>query len=258
MRFLKSLRYFFQRIQEPSKEVQVAKTVSERIAALANKPDFDEVIEVKSIIDGLLSEMNAQQAEARKSLNKKDVEISSLNNEIKELSLEKQSEIDRALKLSEVNAAKADQYKATLNDMDSFFGFGAIWYGVKKLISRMLWTIVIIGVLFLVLRIAAASNPIAGAIFGIFETVISWFMNALKMLAPKAHQISGLIEKNVFDGYKDTLVHLIDEIQMLKSKDVPGTPTKFTIDDLMDACAKSMNTSDKDRVENIKRELHWK
>jgi Cdc6-like AAA superfamily ATPase len=120
-----------------------------------------------------------------------------------------------------------------------------------------MWTIIIVGVFFFILRIAAASYPPAAAVFKIFEIIISWFMNALKMLAPKAHQISGMIEKKVFDGYKDTLVHIIDEIQLLKSKE-SNTTTKYTIDDLMEACSKSMDTEDKDRIEGIKRELHWK
>jgi hypothetical protein len=177
--------------------------------------------------------------------------------QVKDLDNQKQSEISAALKMSEANALKADQYKATLNDMDSFFGFGAIWYGVKKLIIRLSWTLLIVGVLFLVLRLAAASNPIAGAVFGIFEQVIGWFMNALKMLAPKAHQVAGFVESKVFDGYKQTLTHIIDNIQLLKAKD-EGETDKYTLDDLMEEMAKSMDTSDKERIEGIKKDLHWK
>jgi hypothetical protein len=249
--------YSLNKIQDPPKEVTVAKTINERVAALANKPDFNEVKEVKAIVDGMLSEMKSQKEEAQKSLSKKDEEISKLNEQIKDLDTEKKSEIAIAMKQSESNALKADQYKATLNDMDSFWGFGAITYGFKKLFSRLMWTIIIVGVVFLVLRIAATAYPPAAAVFSIFEMMISWVMNGLKLLAPKAHQISGFVETKVFDGYKKTLTHIIDEIQMLKAKD-EGEKDKYTIDDLTTELAKALDTEDKDRIDGIKKELRWK
>lgn len=249
--------YTLNKVEEPSKEVIVAKDINERIQALANKPDFNEVKEVKAIIDGLLSEMNAQQNDARNQLSKKDDEIYRLTLEVKALDASKESEVRKALKMAEASAAKADQYKATLNEMDSFFGFGAIWYGIKKLFSRLMWILIIGGVLFLILRFASMSNPIAKAIFSIFEQVIAWFINMLKMLAPRATQFSNLIEKNVFDGYKKTLTHIIDGIQLLKEKDTDEAD-KYTLDDLMEQLSKDMDTADKNRVEGIKRELHWK
>jgi len=249
-------KYTLDKVPEPSKEVVIAKDINERIQGLANKPDFNEVKEVKAIIDGLLSEMNAQQEAAKASLAKKDTEIYALGLEVKVLDESKRSEIRKALKMAEDSAAKADQYKATLNEMDSFFGLGAIWYGLVKLITRGAWFIGGGLVLFFILRMLAASNPIAGAIFAIFEQVISWFINMLKMLAPKAAQFSGFIESKVFDGYKTTLVHMIDSLQLLKEKESDGK--KYGIDDLFVELDRAMDTSDKERVELIKKELHWK
>lgn len=255
--FSYGVKYSLDKDVNQSPEVQVAKTINERVTALANKPDFNEVKEIMGVVDGLLSQLKTQQDEAKETLAKKDKQISALITEIKELDVKKDTEIAAALKMSEANALKADQYKATLSEMDSFFGFGAIWYGVKKLITRLAWTLAIVAVLFFVLRIAAASNPIAGAVFGIFEQFVSWFINGLKFLAPKAHSMSGFIETKVFDGYKQTLTHIIDNIQLLKAKD-EGEADKYTLDDLMDELAKSMDTADKERIEGIKKELRWK
>jgi len=249
-------KYALNKVQEPPKEVVVAKDVNERIQALANKPDFNEVKEVKSIIDQLLSEMDNQKKEGAAALSAKDDEIYKLNLEVKALDEDKQTEIRKAMKMAETNAAKADQYKQTLNDMDSFFGFGAIWYGVKKLVTRLAWILGIGAVLFFVLRFAASSNPIAGAIFSVFEQMIAWVINALKMIAPKAAQFSGFVESKVFAGYKQTLTHLVDAIQLLKEKETPEK--KATIDELLVELDKSMDSVDKKRVDAVKEELHWK
>ena len=249
-------KYALNKVVEPPKEVVVAKDINDRVQALANKPDFNEVKEVKAIVDGLLSAMKAQQDDARISLSKKDTEISDLNIQLAELNIVKQTEIRKALKMATDSAAVADQYKATLNEMDSFFGFGAIWYGVKKLITRMAWILGIGAVLFFVLRFASASNPIAKAIFSVFEQIIAWFINLLKMIAPKAAQFSGFVESTVFDGYKTTLMHLIDTIQFLKTKET--ATTKYTLDDLTVELDKVMDSTDKDRVNIVKKELHWK
>lgn len=249
-------KYVLDKVQEPTPEVNVAKDVNERIKALANKPDFNEVKEVQAIIDGLLSQMKNQQEEAKKSLASKDEDIAKLNLEVQALNQAKESEVRKALKLAEASAKQADQYRQTLDDMDSFFGFGAIWYGLKKLVTRMAWILGIGAVLFFVLRIAAASNPIAGAIFSVFEQIVAWFINALKMIAPKATQFSGFVESKVFDGYKTTLMRLIDTIQLLKEKETDTK--KFTLDDLAMELAKSFDSVDKNRIDDIKKELHWR
>lgn len=249
-------KYALDKVVEPPKEVVVAKDINDRVQGLANKPDFNEVKEVKAIIDGLLSEMKAQQDVAKKSLNNKDEEIYKLGLELQTLEQAKETEIRKALKLAEASAAQADQYKATLNEMDSFFGFGAIWYGVKKLITRIAWILGIGAVLFFILRLAAASNPIAGAIFSVFEQMVAWFINLLKMLAPKAASFSGFVESKVFDGYKQTLTHLIDTMQLLKTKETDTK--KYTIGELAAELDKAMDSTDKDRVDAIKRELHWR
>lgn len=249
-------KYALDKVAEPPKEVIVAKDINDRVQGLANKPDFNEVKEVKAIIDGLLSEMKAQQDAAKKSLDSKDDEIYKLSLELEALNVSKESEIKKALALAVASAAKADQYKETLNEMDSFFGFGAIWYGVKKLVTRIMWILGIGTLVFFVLRFAAASNPIAGAIFSVFEQMVAWFINLLKMLAPKAASFSGFVESKVFDGYKQTLTHMIDTMQLLKTKET--VDKKYTIEDLTNELSKSMDSDDKDRVDSIKRELHWR
>jgi len=251
--------YALKKVQEPSKEVEVAKEMNDRVKVLANKPDFNEVKEVIAIVDKLLSEIISEQKRGRDALAVKDAEIQDLNVQMKDLVASKAAELDKYLKLAESNALKADQYKATLNEMDSWFGLGAIFYGFKRLFMSILWFIVIFLVLYLVLRLAASANPVVGSIFSIFEIGFSWVIQLIKGIAPGAAKFANLVPTHVSDGYKETLQKLIDAIEILKEREAAaGGEKERTISELLDEVSKSMDTSDKDRIDRIKRELKWK
>lgn len=233
-------------------EVKIAYDLSIRIESLAEKPSLDAMKEMKKIVDDLLTDYE----KGKKELEKKDKEISQLFSDINSIKKEKSDAIDRYVALADKTAAERDQYKATLGDMNSFFGLGAVFYGLKHFIFSMAWILGIGSILFLILRMLASSNPIAGAIFGVFEQVISWFVHCLKTVAPKAINIAGFVDGKIFDGYKKTLTDIIDSIQMLKEKEAVGT--KYSIDDILTEISKSMNQDDKDRVSEIKKSLNWK
>jgi len=251
--------YALKKVQDPTKEVEVAKEMNDRVKVLANKPDFNEVKEVISIVDKLLSEIISEQKRGRDALSVKDVEIQDLNVQMKDLVVSKAAELDKYLKLAENNALKADQYKATLNEMDSWFGLGAIFYGVKRLFVSILWFVVIFLVLYLVLRLAASANPVVGSIFSIFEIGFSWVISLIKGIAPGAAKFASLVPTHISDGYKDTLQKLIDSIELMKDREAAaGGEKEHTISELLTEVSKSMDQSDKDRIDRIKRELKWK
>lgn len=250
--FSSGVEYSLQKDTNQSQAIYIARDLNERVTALANKPDFKDLQAIYQIIDTLIT----NQANGEKLLAAKDKEIYSLSSAIKRVNADKNEVIGKAWKQSEQNAAQADQYKATLNDMDSFFGFGAIWYGVKKLVTRLAWTIGICLVLFIILRFAAAANPIAGAIFSVFEQVVSWFIHGIAALAPKATQVAGFIEQQVFNEYKATLTHIVDAIQMAKENEKKGAT--ISVSALTDEIAKGMDQKHKDCVTEIKRGLNWR
>lgn len=246
----------------PPPEVVVAKEINDRVKALADKPDFKEVEEVKAIVDNLLSEIQKTKDEGVKALAAKDREISKIQTAMDRINSAREDEIANAIAQANANAQIADQYKATLNQMDSWFGLGAVFYGLKKFIVSSLWILGIGGIIFLVLRAFAATNPAVGAIFAIFEHIISWFINTLRVIAPKAINVAKLVPANVFDGYKSTLFKIIDAIEVVKDRQnaaaKAGAPTNSTIDEIMAEASKSMNQDDKDRVSAAKKELMWK
>ena len=238
--------------------ISTAKTINTRVEELANKPEMAELKQVYKIIDSFLT--NA--VEGQKLLDKKDKEIVKLQNNITELNQEKQDAIKVYTQIAEANAAKADQYKSTLQQLDGNWGINAIWYGIKKFISRIAITLGILAVLFIVLRIAAASNPIAASVFSIFEMVASWLINTIKSVFPKSIDFSKLVPHTTFDGYKTTLHKVVDAIESVKSKEATlkkADATKcISMDDLSNEIAKSFDAADSARVDEAKKDLLWK
>jgi hypothetical protein len=254
--FSVGIDYSLNKLTEPSVEVLVAKTVNQRIQALSNKPDFNEVKEVLGIVDGLLSTMKTQHDEATSSLQKKDVQISKLMTQVKDLDKQMQDQVQNVLKQSQANAMKADQYKETLNGLDSFWGMSAVFYGLKKLLVKLSWTLAIGGVLFLILRLAAASNPIAGAVFSVFETVISWVINCLKHISPKATTIAGFTDTRVYNSSKQFLNKIVDNVEHLKDIET-RVGHDITVKELLSELSKTLDAAEKEEVAKIKQSLGY-
>ena len=238
------------------KEVVVAKEMNARVEALAGKPDFKEVELIKGIVDDLLSQVQTTRVEGEKALAQKDKEIAAIQAQDKQLDAQRENEIAAALLQSDANAKVADQYKATLNDMDKWGGLGAVWYGLHKFVVRMAWVLGIGGVLFFILRILASSNPIAGAIFNIFEQMGSWVVNTISLILPKALSIAGNVTTEVYNGTKSALTSIVDSVETVKLQQAAsGKPA--TIQDLLDAAEATMTPADKAQIEKIKLQLGW-
>ena len=197
-------------------EVTVAKEMNARVEALAGKPDFKEVELIKGIVDDLLSQVQTTRVEGEKALAQKDKEIAAIQAQDKQLITQRENEIASCVNSVRCQRQGADQYKATLNDMDKWGGLGAVWYGLHKFIVRMAWVLGIGGVLFFILRILASSNPIAGAIFNIFEQMGSWAVNTISLILPKALSIAGNVSTEVYNGTKSALTSIVDSVETVK------------------------------------------
>jgi hypothetical protein len=237
--------------------VVVAKEMNARVEALANKPDFKEVEAIQKIVDQLLSEVDKTRADGEKALAAKDKELVKIQQLVKDLDSQRETEVAAALKLADQNAAKADQLTATLGQMDSWGGLGAIWYGAKRLITRLAWGLGIASVLFIILRFAAASNPFAKGIFDIFSRIGSWFIHIIEFIVPKAVEKAGHTATVIFDAYKSTLTKVVDAIEMAKTN-AAASGKPIDINAILDELAKSMNADEKAIIEELKKALNWK
>jgi len=239
-----------------TREVTAAKAMNLRVEALANQPDFTEVKGIETIVDELTSQIEIVRQQGEDALGIKDKQIITLQDQYKQLEIQKSKEVSVAFAQANEIAKTADQYKATLGQMDSFFGLGAVWYGFHKFFITSLWVLGIGLVLFIILRLLAGANPIAGAIFGIFEQAVSCVIHAIDWIFPKALSLAGQVSSEVYNGTKSALTSLVDSVETVKLQgDASGTPP--TIQDLLNAAEVNMTPADKAMIEKIKLELGW-
>jgi xanthosine utilization system XapX-like protein len=214
----------------------MASELNTRVVSLSPTPTIDEMIAMRTIVNSNSFVL----------LQKKDKEIQALQEDKAELLQDKEAAVSKYITLADKTAAQADQFKATLNQMDSWLGLGAVWYGLKHFFFSSMWILLGIGIVYLVLRVLSVSNPIAASIFGIFNIVGSWVINIIKMLAPKAVDAAKLVSQESYTLTKDTLAKLVDAVES-----VNATNVKTEV-------AASMDSSHKDIITALKKSLNWK
>lgn len=249
--------YALGKVNNPPREVSVARDMNQRIVSLTGSPTIEKMKEMQAMIDKLTAQLEIERDRGIKALNQKDEQIALLQLQAKNLDSVKDEEIQKYMAAAQLMAANADAYKAELNKMDQFMGLGAVWYGLKKFIISSMWILGIGSILFIVLRIASFSNPLAASIFSIFSTIGSWFIRAIEFAIPKAVQAAGHVAENVFNVYKSTLTKVVDGIQLIKDRaDEKGE--KPNLEDVLNEVAKSMNTDEKEIIDEVKKALRWK
>jgi hypothetical protein len=248
--------YALSKINPPPLEVMVARDINQRVVSLAGSPTIERMKEMQDTIDKLTSKLVSEQTKGKLLLAEKDTQISNLQKETKQLNVTKELEVRKYMSLAQATAGALDHSQVQLDQMDSWLGLGAVWYGIKRFIISSLWILGIGGILFLILRMVAMSNPIAASIFSLFATIASWFIRGIELLIPKAVAAAGHTTNQVFNVYKSTLWKLVDAIQLSKttSKVTGSTPT---IHEVLDEVSKSMNEEEKQIVKEIKRALQW-
>jgi len=245
--------------KDPSKEVQVAKELNERVVSIAGNPEINDLKRIQKIVDDLISAVKIEREKGRAELNKLDKEIQYLQSERSKL----KSQLDKTSKeyqaLSSEIAEKNDENTQKVNELDKWFGLGAIFYGVKKFITSLLVGILIFAVMFFILKLAAMSNPIAAFIFKIFEFIGSSILFLIKSITPKSFTMSNFVDKQHYDKYKVTLDKIVDTIQDMKNKNkMLSDDKKYTLEDLFENLSKVLDEKDKDAVKECLKEMNWK
>ena len=87
--------------------------------------------------------------------------------------------------------------------------------------------------------------------------MVSWVVNIIKLIVPKAVEMAGHVTTDAFNVYKSTMWKLVDGIQTIKDRAVAKGQAP-NLNDVLDEVAKSMNADEKQIVEEIKKSLNWK
>lgn len=252
--------YALNKVEEPPREVTVAKDINKRVMSLSGTPSIEKMKEMQATIDNLTSQLNTERKEGERKLNEKDLAITKLQDEAKLLKEGRELEIKKYMAAAQEAAKLADDYKAELNKMDAWMGLGAVVYGLKQFVVKSMWILGIGSILFIVLRVASMSNPIAASVFSIFNIIGSWIAGLIKMLFPKAIELAGYTSTKVYDSYNKTLYKIVDGIQSIRDKQkiLNESGKKYSIDDLLKEFSSLLSDDDKERIYKIKSEMGYK
>lgn len=237
-------------------EVTTAKEINQRVISIAGSPKVDELAKIKSMVDLLNSEIAKERERGTKLLQQKDVEILSVQKKSDDLDVNLNKKIGELATTAKKQAETADDNKVIIDNVNKYFGLGAVFYGIKRFVTSCVVGILIFGVIFLVLRLLAATNPIAAAVFSVFNIIGAGIVNIIKGVAPKSLNFSGFSPSVELEKYKNTLSKLIDEIEEIQTMAKDGK--SITINDLMQHFDKELDQSDKDLIKELKTMLRWK
>jgi len=243
--------YSLQSVSNPPVQVKTALGYNARIINVAGNPNIDELNKIKEITDLLNSQIEREKEKGLKLLKTKDEEILDLQNRQKEIEDIYEQQIKGLEEQASQVAKKADKLQGTVDEVNSWMGLGGVMYGLKRFVSLSVMGILIFLICFMVLRFLAATNPIASAIFSIFEHIVAFIINLLKGIAPKALQFSSHIEMPVFNQYKTTLDSVVDTIEILRTIQ-RKTGKTYTIDELCVELDKNLNDPEKILISELK------
>lgn len=236
-------------------EVTTAKEINQRVISIAGSPKVDDLAKIKLMVDLLNSEISKERDRGTKLLQQKDVEILAVQKNSDNLDINLNKKIGDLTTTAKKQAETADDNKVIIDNVNKYFGLGAIFYGIKRFITSCVVGILIFGVIFLVLRLLAATNPIAAAVFSVFNIIGAAAVHIIKGFAPKSLNFSGFSPSVELEKYKTTLSKLIDNVEEMQTMVKDGK--SITIDDLLQHLDKELDQSDKDLIKELKKTLRW-
>lgn len=250
-------QYSLSQVTNPPVEVKTAQALNERLISIVGTPHLDELQKIKLIVDLLNSEVTEERKRGEKLLSQRDEIIISLQKEKVELKQTYETQVSAITDKAKEVAKTADENQATLNTMSGMFGLNAVFWGLKKFFFNFLTLIIVIGVVFLILRVLSTVNPIAAAAFSIFNLIGSFVLTTIKSLTPNAIHMSKLVLQSEHNKYKDTLDKIVDTVEELKRKG-ELLNKEITLSEVLVELDKVMNDPDKDCVKELLKNQNWK
>jgi hypothetical protein len=236
--------------------VNLARELNLRVMNLAGTPNFVEYMQVRTMVSNLLSQVESTRLDGEKSLAKRDAEIFSLQSERDGLKTKLEQQQKELGVAADLMAKNADVNQGKIDDMNRFFGLGAVFYGIKRFFLSSLTIIVVFSIIFLILRILSNTNPIAKAAFSIFELIGSMGLKLIKGLSPGAFKMENFVSGTEHAPFKNIVYKIVDSMEEMKSH-ANLKDEKYTLDDILVKFSKAFDDSEKKLVKQCKEELKW-
>lgn len=213
------------------KDIPAADQLNDKIQQIAETPTSEQVSQVVASLDN---------ADAAKELEGKITQLIEQRRQIEQETRQAVESLTQELAKVRSDKKAAEEELAELKNP-----FHAITYGIKTLVKRFLWTITGLGVVFLLLRTFAASNPIVGAVFDVFQRLVAYVIKAVSAFFPRAVEFGS----RAFQRKDETLSVLVDAIEAL--------PKEATLADLRKSLAEDMDKEHKSEIAEIQKRLGW-
>lgn len=252
------ISYSLNQIQDPSVEVVTASKLNDRVVSIVGSPEIKESERIRKIVDYLNSEIVAERSRGEKLLLYKDKEIVNLQKQKIELEKKYDAQVNKLIDKAKQEAKKSDEKQTTLDSMNGFLGLNAVFWGLKRFFFTSLTWIAIFVIVFFILRVLSATNPIAAAVFSIFNVIGSLAIDLFKGLTPNALQLSKLVTTSDQLKYKVTLTKIVDVIQIFKEKQNDFPDRQYTLKEILNKFEAEMDRSEKDLIDQILREEKWR
>jgi hypothetical protein len=254
--FSYGINYSLNQVTNVTQPVATALLLNGRIMSIVGSPQLDEMNKITQIVDLLNSEVTKEKEKGKKLLANKDEEVKELQAANTELKTKYEQQIGDLIAKSKDIARTGDNAQATVNEMSGNFGLNAVWWGLKRFVFTSITAILIFVVVFLLLRIASATNPIAAAVFSVFNVIGSGILQLIKGLTPKAVEISKLVNVEEHNKYKETLDKVVDTIETFKLKCELGNK-QCTLGEVLEELDRVMDQKDKDCIKDILKDQKW-
>lgn len=240
--------YSLNKIQDPSQEVDTAIQLNSRVITLAGNPNLTELEKIREIVDLLTSSVDSERSKGQQLLKNKDQKILQLEIQLNEINSKYEAQIELLKKEATLVALKADKYEATIDEVNSYMGLGAVWYGLKKFVSQGLIIIFIVIIVFIALKFAANMNPIAASLFAIFEYLGGYIIAIIKGIIPNSVSCINLVDSK----YKTVLSRYVSLFEKLK---LSNQPNNFTLEEIFKTFSSELNREDKNVITEIRQDL---
>lgn len=245
-------------VTNPPIQVKTAQKLNDRIVSIVGAPNLDDLQKMQQIVDFLNSEVDKEKKKGSSLLADKDKEIAKLQKGSSVLSQQYDKQISDLNEKMKVIAKSSDEKEAVINQMSGFFGLNAVFWGIKRFITTSLTAIIIFLIVFLILRLLSTVNPIAAAIFAVFDVIGSGIVSLIKVVTPKALDMTNLVSSEKMSEVKGVLTKMIDSIQEFKVKQKDNPNKQYKLEDVLARFKEDFDESEKDMVEEILKEQKWK
>lgn len=247
------------KVTNPPVEVKIAKDMNDRVLSILGNPYLDDQNKIKQIVDELSSQVEKVKTQGLKDLAKKDAEVADLQIQRDDLKVKIKQKVDEFNALANSIAEKNDANQAVVDKCNSFFGLGAVFYGLKRFITSCLMFLLIGAILFLAIKILSNVYPPVASAMGVFNMVMSVVLHTIKSITPGAFKISGFIPESHSDEYKNVLLKTVDTIETMKSHEklLANSNKSYSFDDFVVELDKYYGDRDKRIYDNIKHDLRW-